>query len=250
MQAIVRIRSVLVFLLVQATLALTNTFDSSCKNIIQLLKYHIIMDAVILLSTFVLIYGYTIFAELVSIVSTFLDAIVLFLIVKTLTNCTNIYQSSTCYNTVVIDIIILVIVCIVALIDIFQMFSVYKLQNITTLTPKIVEKRIRLLHLWSLPFQVGVAISDYQNTLENSLYSLIAIPLVFTPILIYSSLVPEARILSFIFTILIFVSDMINAVYSKTAYGSWCIVTLLILDTCLVIMRTVLFSDESKDKND
>ena len=169
MQALVRIRSVVVFLCVQAILALTDTFDSSCKNIIALLKYHIIMDAIILLSTFVLLYGYTLLAEFVAIVSTFIDGTVLFLIIKTLTNCTNIYQSGSCYNTIVVDIVLLVLVCIVTLIDVFQMFSVYKLQNLSSLTSETIQKRLRLLHLWSFPFQIGVAISDFSNTLENSL---------------------------------------------------------------------------------
>ena len=216
------------------------------------------MDGIVIISTFVMLYGYTIFAQLVAFLSTFLDATVLFLIVKTIANCTNIYQTGTCYNTIVVDIIILALVCIFTIIDVFQFFSMNALRKKLSeeMSPRseyeTLQKRARLLHLWSMPFQFGIALSDLTSNYEDSLYSLVAIPIILTPILVYTSMLYETQTLSFIFTIAIVVSDMVNAVYSKSDYATWCIYTLLVFDTCLVGIRLFLSVNNMnpKDKND
>ncbi len=257
----IRVRAIIVFLFVQSLFALDNTFETACSKILTLFRYHAMFEAVALLSTFVLIFAYTLFAQFIAFVAILVDGAVLFLIVKLLTNCTNIYQTNTCYSTIAVDIIIAVIVSIIAIIDISQFFSIDVQRRFLTkeVSPKLeheqIQKRARLLHLWSMPFQIGVIISDIGLSYEDAVFSLIFLSLALTPLLVYTATLKdqyEVQIFSFILMILIAVADMINVLHKRSDYAQWCIITLLLFDLCLLGLRLVIatYHSNPKDKSD
>lgn len=252
----IRVRSIIIFLLIQSVISIASSYDSSSTKLTHMLKYHFLIDATTLASTFVLLLSITTVAQVISFMAIVLDGISLFLITSTIFKCVNIYQNNTCYSTFLQDIIIASILGLACLFDVFQFFSIEKQRNQLQLkmaekTEQLVlQRRARLLHLWCLPFQVGILISDIilsaeQETLD-SLKTPTFISLVLTIVLTYTAVMNRPiviHILGLIFMIIISGADIITYVYlskKKTTYivyKEWCILTLLVFDLCLLGVR-------------
>ena len=127
-----------------------------------------------------------------------------------------------------------VILAIVCVFDLFQFFSIEKQRKELTLkmadkTQQLVlQRRARLLHLWSIPFQIGILISDVILTAEteniDSLKTPMFLSLILTIVLTYTAVMSKpvvVHILGMIFMILIAGADIITYIYipkTKTTY--------------------------------
>lgn len=252
----IRVRSIIIFLLIQSVISIASSYDSSSTKLTYMLKYHFLLDATNLASTFVLLLSITTVAQVISFLAILLDGITVFLIISTIFKCVNIYQNNTCYSTFLQDIIIASIMGLACLFDVFQFFSIEQQRNQLQLKTAdkteqlILQRRARLLHLWCLPFQVGILLSDIilsteQETL-NSLKTPTFISFVLTIVLTYTAVMNRPiviHILGLIFMIIISGADIITYVYlskMKTTYivyKEWCTLTLLVFDLCLLGVR-------------
>ena len=120
----IRVRSIIIFLLIQATISIANSYDSSSTKLTHFLQYHFLLDALSISSTFVLLLSITTIALITSALAMLLDGITLFLIITNILNCANIYQSNTCYSTFLQDIIIASILAIGRIFDIFHFLAI------------------------------------------------------------------------------------------------------------------------------
>lgn len=255
----IRIRSIIIFLLIQSVISIAGSYDSSSTKLTHMLKYHFLFDAVSISSTFVLLVSMTTISLLISVLALCLDGITLFLITTNVFKCVNIYQNNTCYSTFLQDIILSVILAIVCVFDLFQFFSIEKQRKELTLkmadkTQQLVlQRRARLLHLWSIPFQIGILISDVILTAEteniDSLKTPMFLSLILTIVLTYTAVMSKpvvVHILGMIFMILIAGADIITYIYipkTKTTYivyKEWSLLTLLVFDLCLLGVRFVI----------
>ena len=119
----IRIRSILIYLLIQSIIAITSTYESATSNLTYMLKYHLFIDAIVLTSSFVMLLSLAYFVLIISFLAILFDSVIFFLMVSSIVKCINIYQSNTCYSTFVQDIIITSILGIVVLFDVLQLFS-------------------------------------------------------------------------------------------------------------------------------
>jgi len=201
----------------------------------------------------------------VSILSILLDGITLFLFFQATTKCVNIYQSQTCYSTLPWDIGITVLLGFVLVLDILQTMDLNKQRAyISKQIPektdiRIKSRRIRLLHLWSWPFSLGILISeaildDHSITFKTVSSPLYA-PIVLTPILIMTSTMtkpPVTQIIGLFFTFLCTCCDVLAYYFAFVhesfdvtkstylIYKQWCLCTLLVLDAFLMNNRWTL----------
>ena len=194
-----------------------------------------------------MLYSYTLVALIVSFVAILLDGVITFLVIKTVTNCANIYQSSTCYSTLPIDIIICILIGLVAIFDLLQIFSIDKLRYFLTLEASpitehfVLQRRARLLHLWTIPFQIGVLITYASKTYFDGMMSLGSVSLLLTPLLIYTSNLTKPasiHIIGLVIMIIICVADTVNFIYKRDSlYAQWCLLTIILFDICLIGIR-------------
>ena len=252
----IRVRSIIIFLLIQATISIANSYDSSSTKLTHFLQYHFLLDALSISSTFVLLLSITTIALITSALAMLLDGITLFLIITNILNCANIYQSNTCYSTFLQDIIIASILAIVCIFDIFQFFAIEKQRKEITLKMAektehlVLQRRARLLHLWSIPFQLGILIADVILSTETenieSLKTPTFLSLILTIVLASTSVMNKPvviHILGIIFMVIVAGADVISYIYlskrntTYIVYKEWCILTLLVFDLCLLGVR-------------
>ena len=114
----------------------------------------------------------------------------------------------------------------------------------------VLQRRARLLHLWSIPFQLGILIADVILSTETenieSLKTPTFLSLILTIVLASTSVMNKPvviHILGIIFMVIVAGADVISYIYlskrntTYIVYKEWCILTLLVFDLCLLGVR-------------
>ena len=267
----IRIRAAITFLLVQALLAWASSYQSMVTKLTPLLKYHSIIDGFIMVSTFVMVSTYSLMAGIFELLAWLLDGTTLFLMFQAITKCFDIYQNEACFSTIPQDMVTFGILAIVILFDYMQYNSLMTLKSqlSTKAEPAtehiILMRRARLLHLWSLPFAIGIMISEFILAVDSTNVEVLATPIylhiVLDPILTYTATrnePPMLHVLGALMTfgllccdIYIFTSTIPNRLSMTTYlfYKEWCLYTLILFDVCALGVR-VFIAMYNPDLND
>jgi len=229
-----------------------------------MLKWHNLIDGAIMASTFVMVSVFSLFAVGIELIAWLLDGTILFLCFQAVSKCFDIYQSKACFSTIPQDIITIVLLGVVILFDFLQYNDLEELRGYLTLRAaapveqQILQRRARLLHIWSLPFAVGILVADIILTAESSAAAALATPIyvhiVLDPILAYTSCQnepPMLHILGVLLSLACLAADGLNMYYSfgskvkmttYLAYKEWCLYTLLVFDVMVVGVRIFMAS--------
>ena len=264
----IRIRGAATFLFIQGILAWCGSYSSAVTNLTPMLRYHTYIDGVILASTFVMVSVFSLFAVGVEIIAWLLDGTILFLCFQAVSKCFDIYQSKACFSTIPQDIITIVLLGVVILFDFLQYNDLEELRGLLTLKAaapveqQILQRRARLLHIWSLPFAVGILVSDIILAADSTSAAALATPIyvhiVLDPILAYTSCQNEPAMLHVLGALLslgVLSADVLNLMYSfgpmvkmttYLAYKEWCLYTLLVFDVMVVGVRIFIASYNKK----
>ena len=267
----IRIRCAATFLFIQGILAWCGSYSSAVTNLTPMLSWHTYIDGAIMVSTFVMVSVFSLFAVGVEIMALMLDGTILFLCFQAVTKCFDIYQSKACFSTIPQDIITIGLLAVVIFFDFLQYNDLEELRGYLTLRAappveqQILQRRARLLHIWSLPFAVGILVSDIILAADSSSASALATPIyvhiVLDPILAYTSCQNEPamlHVLGAMLSLVLLAADSINMYYSfgptvkKTtylAYKEWCLLTLLLFDVMVVSVRIFIASYNKKVVN-
>ena len=255
----IRIRAAVTFLIIQTIIAWCSTYSSSVTNLTTMLRYHTFIDGFILISTFVMSLAFSSIASYISLISWLLDGITLFLMFMAISKCFDIYQTKACFSTIPQDIISLGLLILVCVFDFFQYNSLTSLRDMLSLRAQpaveqhILQRRARLLHLWSFPFACGILITEIilavdtstAEALASTIYAHIALDL----ILSYTATENKPALLhviGLILTILLFIGDAWNlgnlgkANTTYLAYKEWCLYTLLTFDIFAIGVRMLI----------
>lgn len=257
----IRIRAAVTFLIIQSIIAWCGTYSSAVTNLTTMLKYHTLLDGVILISTFVMVLAFSTLASYISLLSWVLDGITLFLMFQAITKCFDIYQSRACFSTIPQDIITLSLLVLVCIFDFFQYNALVQLREYLnkkaqpSIEHHILQRRARLLHLWSLPFAIGILVSEVILAVDSSTVEALASPIylhiALDPILTYTATQNKPAILhvlGLILSVLLFGADgmnfwnlgRVNTTY--LAYKEWCLYTLLVFDVLVIGVRIYIAS--------
>ena len=257
----IRIRCAITFLLIQAILAWCGSYSSAVVNLTPMLSWHTLIDGVIMVSTFALVTVFSRFASYFELLAWLLDGTILFLMFQAITKCFDIYQSKACFSTIPQDIITIVLMGLVILLDFMQYNALtdqtgyLELKAQPAVEQHILQRRARLLHIWSLPFAIGILVSDIVLAADQSTASALATPIylhiILDPILSYTATQNEPAMLHVIgafLSILLFFSDCANMYYSfdgvkmttYLAYKEWCLYTLLAFDVFVIGVRVLI----------
>lgn len=257
----IRIRAAVTFLIIQSIIAWCGTYSSAVTNLTTMLKYHTLLDGVILISTFVMVLAFSTLASYISLLSWLLDGITLFLMFQAITKCFDIYQSRACFSTIPQDIITLSLLVLVCIFDFFQYNALVQLREYLnkkaqpSIEHHILQRRARLLHLWSLPFAIGILVSEVILAVDSSTVEALASPIylhiALDPILTYTATQNKPAILhvlGLILSVLLFGADgmnfwnlgRVNTTY--LAYKEWCLYTLLVFDVLVIGVRIYIAS--------
>lgn len=257
----IRIRAAVTFLIIQSIIAWCGTYSSAVTNLTTMLKYHTLLDGVILISTFVMVLAFTTLASYITLLSWLLDGITLFLMFQAVTKCFDIYQSRACFSTIPQDIITLSLMVLVCVFDFFQYNALVELREYLnkkaqpSIEHHILQRRARLLHLWSLPFAVGILVSEVILAVDSSTVEALASPIylhiALDPILTYTATQNKPAILhvlGLILSVLLLGADGMNfwnlgrVKTTYLAYKEWCLYTLLVFDVLVIGVRTYIAS--------
>lgn len=257
----IRIRAAVTFIIIQSIIAWCGTYSSAVTNLTTMLKYHTLLDGVILISTFVMVLAFTTLASYITLLSWLLDGITLFLMFQAVTKCFDIYQSKACFSTIPQDIITLSLLVLVCVFDFFQYNALVELREYLnkkaqpSIEHHILQRRARLLHLWSLPFAVGILVSEVILAVDSSTVEALASPIylhiALDPVLTYTATQNNPAILhvlGLILSVLLLGADgmnfwnlgRVNTTY--LAYKEWCLYTLLVFDILVIGVRTYIAS--------
>jgi hypothetical protein len=267
----IRIRAAATFLFIQGILAWCGSYSSAVTNLTPLLSWHTALDGAIMVSTFVMVSVFSLFAVGIEIIAWMLDGTILFLCFQAVTKCFDIYQSKACFSTIPQDMITIGLLCVVILFDFLQYNDLEELRGYLTLKAappveqQILQRRARLLHIWSLPFAIGILVADIILAADSSSASALATPIyvhiVLDPILAYTSCQnepPMLHVLGAMLSLVCLASDSLNVYYSfgpsikmttYLAYKEWCLYTLLLFDVMVVGVRIFIASYNKKVVN-
>lgn len=264
----IRIRAAATFLFIQGILAWCGSYSSAVTNLTPLLSWHTFIDGTIMISTFVMVSVFSLFAVGVELIAWLLDGTILFLCFQAVTKCFDIYQSKACFSTIPQDIITIGLLSVVIFLDFLQYNDLEELRGYLTLRAappveqQILQRRARLLHIWSLPFAVGILVADIVLAADSSSASALATPIyvhiVLDPILAYTSCQnepPMLHVLGVLLSLACLSADALNMYYSfgsnikmttYLAYKEWCLYTLLVFDVMVVGVRIFIASYNKK----
>ena len=258
----VRIRAVTTFLLIRAIIAWCSSYQSSVTKLSALLHYHNIIDVIILVSTFVMVSTYTLIAMVFELLAWLLNGTTLFLMFQAIIRCFDIYQTETCLSTIPQDIITFGLLALVIFLDYLQYntLSTLKSQLSTKASAAtehiILMRRARLLHLWCLPFALGILIAEFIFAVDSSNVEVLATPIylhiVLDPILVYTSTMFKPAMLHVLGVMMtfgllctdiyIFMSTIPRKVEMTTYlfYKEWCLYSLILFDVCALGVRVFI----------
>ena len=255
----IRIRAAVTFLIIQTIIAWCSTYSSAVTSLTAILKYHTAIDGIILISTFVMSATFSFIASIISLISWLLDGATLFLMFQAISKCFDIYQTKACFSTIPQDIISLGLLILVCVFDFFQYYSLSSLKDMLYLRAQpaveqhILQRRARLLHLWSFPFACGILLTEIilavdtstADALASTIYAHIALDL----ILAYTATQNKPallHIIGLILTMMLFGGDIWNLVNlgkvttTYLAYKEWCLYTLLTFDLFAIGVRLLI----------
>lgn len=257
----IRIRAAVTFILIQAIIAWCDTYSSAVTNLMTQLKWHTLLDGTILISTFVMVTTFSRLASIASLLTWAVDGITLFLTFQAVTRCFDIYQSKACFSTIPQDIITASLLGLVILLDFMQynqlvsLIDQIKLKTQPAVQHHILQRRARLLHLWSFPFAVGVLVAEIIFAVDTSTVDALATPIylhiILDPILAYTATENKPallHVLGAILSLTLLIADFMNLIDMKKpfttykAYKEWCLYTLIIFDIIVLGVRVFVAS--------
>ncbi len=258
----IRIRSALIFILVHSVIALTSTYSSAAVELTEFIKYNKIVNAFNMVTTFVMISSMPVLAIILTFFSTSMMGTTTFLIFLSITKCNTVWQTKACYSTLLQDSVIGVLLMIVSILNLLQMISLNDLKNYLDLKSeppveqRILKRRIRLLHVWSMPFQIGIVVVQIILVANHGQMNwAIFIPLVLTPILAHISTekLEIYHLVGLVLSIGVGAADTVNYFTSGKKpdttyieYKEWCLLTLMFFDILIIGIRMYLISYKKK----
>lgn len=256
----IRIRAAVTFILIQGIIAWCGTYSSAVTNLTPQLRWHTLIDGIILISTFVMVTTLSTVASYMSLLSWLVDGITLFLTFQAISKCFDIYQSKACFSTIPQDMITLGLLALVIFMDFLQYNQLVELKEQISLRTQpavqqqVLQRRARLLHLWSLPFAVGIMVSEVILAVDTSTVEALASPIylhvVLDPILTYTATQNEPamlHVLGLLLSLVLFGADVMNLfnmpsgpLTTYLAYKEWCLYTLIVFDIIVVGVRAFI----------
>ena len=169
----------------------------------------------------------------------------------------DIYQSKACFSTIPQDIISLGLLILVCVFDFFQYNSLTSLKDMLTLRAQpaveqhILQRRARLLHIWSFPFACGILVTEIilavdtstAEALASTVYAHIALDLILaytaTEIMALCILLDYYLLYCYLL-VMLGIWEIWAKQTTYLAYKEWCLYTLLAFDIFAIGVRFLI----------
>ena len=251
----IRVRAIVNFIFIQITLLL---LDSTTSYLHGGLKYQFVSEALVTSSTFIMSGTFTTLATLLVCVNILVYGVLGFVTLMSTVKCVNVYQTSECFSRLVPDYIVAFFLGVAFLLNVFQFLSLRKLQGYLALKAEppaeqhILQRRVRLLHIWCIPFQIAMVFSA-----SNTLSSIRVLgPMCLAPISAFIATEEKPasiHVIGLTMATVALLADLVNGVFAfrtESTYYLRCLATVVLFDVLAVSLRSAMACYNAKKKKD